>query len=253
MVFSSLTLLFHLVVSGAAGMVLLVGSIIFLILQATELGGLPAAKQYWSDRTNLAQPRVANMQLIPTRVQIVSYFDFTFKTTVAATTFPHLCQRLFCSRSANVMKRGMAMMNFTYFIVQLSSMVMGWTAVSALRHTYKGGSPFGHMLVLVAEKGGGQAFAAALLLASAICAMMSTADSAMLAFSTMWVRDLFKPYLFRRSTEFQQLMFGKLMAFVGLSIGVGLAIKTLQSVPPKPDLSALFSLQVSGVDLFLLG
>jgi hypothetical protein len=41
------------------------------------------------------------------------------QTTVAATMFPHLCQRLFCARDSNVMRRGMGAMNLTFFIVQL--------------------------------------------------------------------------------------------------------------------------------------
>lgn len=72
-------------------------------------------------------------------------------------------------------------------------MITGWVAVSALYGVVKpGSSAFADMLRLVAAEGTGQSLASALLLASGICAMMSTADSALLAFSTMWVRDLFK-------------------------------------------------------------
>jgi hypothetical protein len=34
------------------------------------------------------------------------------QTAIAATMFPHLCQRLFAARSEAVMQRGMSMMNF---------------------------------------------------------------------------------------------------------------------------------------------
>lgn len=50
------------------------------------------------------------------------------KTTIAATMFPHLSQRLFAGRSAAVVQRGLAVMGFTFFVVQLSSMVTGWCA-----------------------------------------------------------------------------------------------------------------------------
>jgi hypothetical protein len=40
--------------------------------------------------------------------------------------FPHLSQRLFAGRSAAVVKRGLALMGFTFFVVQLSSMITGW-------------------------------------------------------------------------------------------------------------------------------
>ena len=64
------------------------------------------------------------------------------------------------------------------------------------------------MLRRVATAGGGPAFAAALLLASAICAMMSTADSALLAFSSMWVRDIYVRYVRPKSSQLEQIIFG---------------------------------------------
>lgn len=71
--------------------------------------------------------------------------------------------------------------------------------------------------------------------------MMSTADSALLAFSSMWVRDLFKPYLFKNATETQQMWFGRAMSVVGLGIGVLLGLMTIEK--GVPNLTGLFSLQ----------
>lgn len=59
-------------------------------------------------------------------------------------------------------------------------------------------------------------------LPAAVCAMMSTADSALLAFSSMWVKDLFVPYIRPQATQQQQIWFGRAMSVVGLSIGVAL-------------------------------
>eukprot|EP00878_Enallax_costatus_P016186 GHUV01016976.1.p1 GENE.GHUV01016976.1~~GHUV01016976.1.p1 ORF type:complete len:356 (+),score=97.44 GHUV01016976.1:718-1785(+) len=200
--------------------VLLIGSIIFLIIQRTELGGLPKAALYYRDPANAAAPNVALMQKIPPASTIVAYFDFVFKTSIAATMFPHLTARLFAARDAYVMRRGMAAMNFSFFIIQLSSMITGWVAIAALAGPLpKGTSVFSAVLLKIAAEGTGQAFLSALLLASAVCAMMSTADSALLAFSSMWVRDLFKPYLFKRATENQQIWFGRCMSVIGLAIG----------------------------------
>ena len=63
-------------------------------------------------------------------------------------------------------------------------------------------------LQLISGRGTGQAFLAALLLASAICAMMSTADSAMLAFSSMWVRDVYTKYVRKGASHMEQIVFG---------------------------------------------
>ncbi|KIY94657.1 hypothetical protein MNEG_13307 [Monoraphidium neglectum] len=72
--------------------------------------------------------------------------------------FPHLSQRLFAGRSAAVVQRGLAVMGFTFFVVQLSSMVTGWVAISALAGTVgKGESAFSKMLILISSHGTGQA------------------------------------------------------------------------------------------------
>lgn len=81
--------------------------------------------------------------------------------------FPHLTARLFAAKDAVVMRRGMATMNFSFFIVQLSSMITGWVAIAALSGPLpKGTSVFSAVLIKVAEHGNGQVVLAALLLAS---------------------------------------------------------------------------------------
>lgn len=64
------------------GIVLLIGSVIFLIIQKTELGGLESAKDYWGNIANMAVPGVAKMQTIPIRQSIVNYFDFVLKVSL---------------------------------------------------------------------------------------------------------------------------------------------------------------------------
>lgn len=224
------------------GVVLFLGSVIFLVIQKTELGGLGQAASFYRDPANVSIPAVAAMQYVPAPATIVSYFDFVIKTTIAATMFPHLSQRLFVGRSSGVVSKGLAIMGFTFFIVQLSSMITGWVAISALSgQVAKGESAFSKMLVLVSQHGTGQALLAALMIAAAVCAMMSTADSALLSFSVMWTVDLYKPYLRRTASQRELIWFGRIMSTAGLAIGVTLGLFTIQT--GTPNLSALFSLQ----------
>jgi hypothetical protein len=55
------------------------------------------------------------------------------QTAIAATMFPHLCQRLFAAKSEAVMRRGMSMMNFRWggaavlrLLLGVSEPVLGW-------------------------------------------------------------------------------------------------------------------------------
>lgn len=55
----------------------------------------------------------------------------------------------------------------SFFVVQLSSMITGWVAISALAGSLpKGANVFGAVLLRIAGEGPGQAFLSALLLAS---------------------------------------------------------------------------------------
>jgi len=89
--------------------------------------------------------------------------------------------------------------------------------------------------------------------------MMSTADSALLSFSSMWVKDLFVPYLRPRATERQQLWFGRMMSVIGLAIGVALG-KLLSTLDYQPQLliggmfhqACLYCIEYSGFILVLL-
>lgn len=60
-------------------------------------------------------------------------------------------------------------------------------------------------------------------------------------YESRWVEDLLKPYVWPTAPEIVQFLFGKLMGFIALCIGISLAILSIQR--GKPDLSGLFSLQ----------
>jgi hypothetical protein len=66
------------------GVVLFIGSIIFLVVQKTELGGLPAAALFYRNPANAAAPNVSLMQNIPPSSTIVAYWDFVFKVRQGA-------------------------------------------------------------------------------------------------------------------------------------------------------------------------
>ena len=121
-------------------------------------------------------------------------------------------------------------------------MVTGWVAVKALAGSPKTYSTFGSIAAIVRNKGAGGEFASALLVTAAVCAMLSTADSALIAFSTMWLRDFYLPYIKPTASQFSQVVFTKVMGVFGLAFGVFLACMSVRSAQPW-NLSNLFSLQ----------
>mmetsp|Transcript_24621 Transcript_24621/g.55623 ORF Transcript_24621/g.55623 Transcript_24621/m.55623 type:complete len:718 (-) Transcript_24621:72-2225(-) len=229
------------------GFILLVGSLVFFVIQQEDLGGMSGVKEYVTSAAfKKANPfGYKQFNFVPAAEgswSTSSYASFILKVMTAATMYPHLAMRLYVARDSRSMKIGLAGMNFTFFIVQFSSMVTGWVAVKALADMPKTYSTFGSIAAIVRNKGSGGEFASALLVTSAVCAMLSTADSALIAFSTMWLRDFYLPYIKPTASQFSQVVFTKVMGVFGLALGVFLACMSVQSEKPW-NLSNLFSLQ----------
>jgi len=88
---------------------------------------------------------------------------------------------------------------------------------------------FASVASAVRATGKGGEFASALLLTAAICAMLSTADSSLIAFSTMWLRDFYLPYVNPGASAKEQLVFTRIMGVFGLAIGLFLTSMSIRS------------------------
>uniref|UniRef100_A0A7S0X4Z7 Sodium/solute symporter n=1 Tax=Mantoniella antarctica TaxID=81844 RepID=A0A7S0X4Z7_9CHLO len=229
------------------GVMLIVGSLVFFIASGVEFGGLARAKQYFVE-----EGKFATMPSTAGSWSIISYTSFVLRVSVAATMFPHLAMRLFVAKDPKMLQRGLAGMNFTFFWVQLSTMIAGWTAVYALRNTASvkdisnQQSIFGYLALELKAASRFGDFAASLLVLAAFAAMISTADSGLLAFSTMLVRDIYQPYarlLWKKAPmDGASLKYiGSVTSICGLLIGLCLSIYNVRE--GKPDITGLFSIQ----------
>ena len=72
--------------------------------------------------------------------------------------------------------------------------------------------------------------------------MLTTADSALISFSTMWLRDFYLPYIKPAASAREQLIFTRCMTVVGLAIGLFLTSMSIRTEEVW-NLSNLFSLQ----------
>jgi len=229
------------------GMILMVGCVVFFIIEEQELGGLGGVKAYvtseeYKNVTAFGYGKFNNVPNQDGGWSTASFASFILKVMIAATMFPHLTMRLFVARDSQALKFGLAGMNFTFFIVQLSTMITGWVAVSAFGGGAEEAGVFGSVAAVVRSTGSGGEFASALLLTAAVCAMLSTADSSLLAFSTMWLRDFYLPYLRPSASAKEQLLFTRVMGVLGLALGLFLTSMSIRSEQPW-NLSNLFSFQ----------
>jgi len=229
------------------GNILLIGCVVFFIVEEANLGGLAGVKDYVTSEKyrNVSKVGFGRFNNVPNQDggwSTAAYASFILKVMTAATMFPHLTMRLFIAKDTKALKCGLAGMNFTFFIVQLSTMITGWVAVSAFGGAPKASGVFGSVAGVVRSQGGGGEFASALLLTAAVCAMLSTADSSLMSFSTMWLRDFYLPYFRPHAGAREQLLFTRTMGVLGLALGLFLTSMSIRSKEPW-NLSNLFSFQ----------
>ena len=228
------------------GVMLIIGSLIFFIASGVEFGGLHRAKA-------ALDVKFPKLPLSSGGWSMISYTSFTLRVAVAATMFPHLAMRLLVAKDRKQLQRGLAGMNFTFFWVQLSTMIAGWTAVYALSgqtgvaDIVNQQSIFGKLALKLKNASAFGDFSASLLVLAAFAAMISTADSGLLAFSTMFVRDIYAPYAkqvfgSKAPVDPSSLrMVGLVSSLCALAIGLSLSIVNLRE--GKPDITGLFSIQ----------
>eukprot|EP00282_Hemiselmis_andersenii_P007886 CAMPEP_0114143470 /NCGR_PEP_ID=MMETSP0043_2-20121206/19003_1 /TAXON_ID=464988 /ORGANISM="Hemiselmis andersenii, Strain CCMP644" /LENGTH=720 /DNA_ID=CAMNT_0001237769 /DNA_START=167 /DNA_END=2329 /DNA_ORIENTATION=- len=231
------------------GIALVVGSFVFFCVQHVNLGGMGmVARVTRSAEFAEADPaKFASFNTVPRESggwSLASLASFVLKVTIAATMFPHLVQRLFVAKNTTVIRVGFSTMNATFFFVQFASMISGWVAAAYFVETPPPNAIFASVAGVVRDANTTGQFASALMMSAAVCAFMSTADSCMIAFGTMWLKDFFLPYVSPGASQQTQVVFAKTMGIIGLAVGVLLGVQSILATPPW-NLSNLFSLQAA--------
>mmetsp|Transcript_22660 Transcript_22660/g.55947 ORF Transcript_22660/g.55947 Transcript_22660/m.55947 type:complete len:732 (-) Transcript_22660:212-2407(-) len=231
------------------GLALLIGSLTLFCVQHSELGGMGAMSAYTrSEEFKALKPpfgMFASYNNVPKADgawSTTSYSAFVIKITISGTMLPHLLQRLFMARDTTAIRKGMSAMPLMFFFIQLASCMVGWIAVREFAPEVLLQGVYGSLASAVRATGPAGQFGSALIISAAVCAMMSTADSALIAFGTMWLKDAFVPYVLPGASQQHQLYFAKAVGVFGLGIGLLLASMSLQQ-PDVWNLSSLFSIQ----------
>jgi Na+/proline symporter len=112
---------------------------------------------------------------------------------------PHWIQRQFAAKSANALKKGQFLMMFSGMVATLPGLLVGIQVAASLKAYYPNSyTPFGVVLAYLMDKGGFNEFVAVIASVSAIAAIMSTTDSAILGVSNLISRDVMQNLLFKR-------------------------------------------------------
>ncbi len=190
------------------GVAVLLGGALYLIG-----GSVGDATQY------LVQNQPEKASVPPLEVS-VNWLSFVLLVGFGAAVYPHAIQRIYAAESERTLKRSLAGMAWMPPITTGVVFVVGIIGISLFPNLSEGDSE--RLVGMIAnEVAGINLFFYAmmiLLFGGIIAAIVSTADSALLSFSSMVSKDLYARHINPEATERKQVLVGKIWGIVAVAI-----------------------------------
>ncbi|MCH7700261.1 MAG: sodium:solute symporter family protein [Planctomycetes bacterium] len=169
-----------------------------------------------------------------------------------AAVYPMALQRIYAARSADSLRRSLALMTVMPYLCTLVVFIAGIYAAAhlhplpnrpdqvlpALCLQIVDASPIGYALVLA-------------LFAAVLAALMSTADSALLAMSSMLTRDVYSQYVARDRSQDHYARVGKIVSWMLMAVLVAIALADLPGL--KAIMVIKLAVLVQAAPAFFLG
>lgn len=206
------------------GIIMTIGTVVGAFLVADQYGGFETCR----DRLQALRPE---WYLVPTRRQQLMMFMYAFGA-MAFFCNPFCITRVYASKSYRFVGWSMSAVALMEMIIKMPGMLLGLQGAANLPDVAPG-DLFGEVSLELMGRGWFAAAVMALLLVAAMAAIMSTADSSLMAITNITANDLF-----RRVRPDAPAWSFKLVGIVAMVAAVGLSYVFT-------DLSALWILQNS--------
>ena len=229
------------------GVVLLLGFGILAFLIPIKLGG------------GLENVVARLSEMDPSKVQAPStegankWISYVFLLGCGAAIYPQAIQRLYSSRSVKVLKRSLALMAFMPLTTTLVALICGLTAAVVLPDLSKAESDqvLARLCALIMADSTLGYWLVVAIFAAALAALMSTADSALLSISSMFTKDIYKPYFRPQADEAEMTLVGKVSSWAIVVLLVVVAISTKATLVRLLELK--FEVLIQVVPCFFMG
>ncbi|WP_409252086.1 sodium:solute symporter [Bacillus sp. SCS-153A] len=195
------------------GIALLVGVFILLIGSIIYFGGLPTATSYMEAYS----PEKLG---VPESAGIAKWFSLLIIVAIGGAIYPHAIQRIFSASSEKVLKKSLTRMVWMPFITAGFVFVIGIIGINAFPGLEVGESEqlVGMMANALAAENAFFYWAMVILFGGIIAAIISTADSVLLTFSSIISKDLYGRYISPNSSENKQILVGKLVGIAAVAV-----------------------------------
>ena len=229
------------------GVVLLLGFGILAFLIPIKLGG---GLEHVVDRLSEMDPPKVQA---PSTEGANKWISYIFLLGCGAAIYPQAIQRLYSSRSVKVLKRSLALMAFMPLTTTLVALICGLTAAVVLPDLSKAESDqvLARLCALIMADSTLGYWLVVAVFAAALAALMSTADSALLSISSMFTKDIYKPYFRPQADEAEMTLVGKFSSWAIVVLLVVVAIGTKATLVRLLELK--FEVLIQVVPCFFLG
>jgi SSS family solute:Na+ symporter/sodium/pantothenate symporter len=231
------------------GAVLLVGFIVLLVMLVDEFGPLSAA----TERV-LASPDAAKIAR-PSGSMLREWASYILIVGMGGALYPHAIQRIYASKSQRTLNRSLAVMTLLPFVTALIAVIAGIyglayvadlegaatdQVLASLLRVIQANSMLGYGVVV-------------LIFSAVLAALMSTADSAMLAISSMFTKDIYGVHIRSDASEADMTRVGKRCSWIVVGALAALAIALKEQASLIGLLDRKFDILVQLAPAFMLG
>ena len=152
-----------------------------------------------------------------------------------------------------MLKRSLALMAFMPLTTTLVALICGLTAAVVLPDLSKAESDqvLARLCALIMADSTLGYWLVVAIFAAALAALMSTADSALLSISSMFTKDIYKPYFRPQADEAEMTLVGKVSSWIIVVLLVVVAIGTKATLVRLLELK--FEVLIQVVPCFFLG
>lgn len=155
------------------------------------------------------------------------WFGFLLLWVVADPLMPHLWMRMYIPKNVNVIKRMMILFPLVCLVVFFFPVwigAMGYTVIPGLE-----GPAVDKILPLLMVKFA-PAWLVAIILSGSLAALISTADSQVLALSSILTRDLYVPFINKKATSQHQVTMGRIITIILCVFGFVIALRPVSTL-----------------------
>ncbi|MFC7062404.1 sodium:solute symporter family protein [Halobacillus seohaensis] len=200
------------------GIALLFGVFMLLIGSIIYFGGLPTSADYM-------QAYAPEKLGVPEGPGVVNWFSLLLLVGIGAAVYPHAVQRIFSAKSEKTLKRSFTRMAWMPFITAGVVFLVGIIGIATFPDLTTAESELlvGKMASAVANQNALFYWAMVLLFGGVIAAIVSTADSILLTFSSIVSKDLYGRYINPEASENKKIIVGKLVGVAAVIVLVMIA------------------------------